>query len=41
MERLPTLLSREALVEQSQDFGYVEQDIFEVQSLLIVLLHLE
>jgi hypothetical protein len=39
--RLPPLLSREAFVEQSEDFWDVELDIFQVQVFLVVLLHLE
>ena len=38
---LPSFLSGEALVEQSQDLGYIELDIFEVEVLLIVLLHFQ
>ena len=37
---LPTFLSRKALVEQSQDLGYIELDVLKVEVLLIVLLHL-
>lgn len=38
---LPPLLSSEPLVEQGQDLGDVELDIFEIEGLLVVLLHFE
>lgn len=38
---LPPLLSREALVEQSEHLGHVELDVFKVELVLAVLLHLE
>jgi hypothetical protein len=38
---LPSLLSREALVEKNKDFRHVELDVFEVKVFLVVLLHLK
>lgn len=41
VERSPSFLSRKSLVEQSQDLGHVELYIFEVESFLIIFLHLQ
>ena len=41
IDRLPALLSSEALVEQSQHLWHVELDVFKVQVILVVLLHLK
>ena len=41
IDRLPALLPSEALVEQSQDLGNVELDVFQVKFVLVILLHLE
>ena len=41
IDHLPALLPREAFVQQRQDLWHVELDIFQVQVILIVLLHLK
>jgi len=38
---LPSLLAREALVEQREDLRYIELDVFEIKVFLAVFLHLE
>lgn len=38
---LPSLLPGKTLVEKGQDFGHVELDVFEVEFVLVVFLHLE
>jgi hypothetical protein len=38
---LPSLLSGEALIQEREDLGDVELDVFEVEFLLAVFLHLE
>lgn len=39
--RLPPLLSRKSLVQQSENLGDVELHVFEIQVILSILLHLE
>ncbi len=41
MACLPPFLPRKALVEQCQDLGNVELDVFQIQVVLVVLLHLQ
>lgn len=38
---LPPLLAGESLVEKGEHLGHVELDVFEVELVLVVLLHLE
>lgn len=41
MSRLPPLLAGKALVEQREHLGNVELDVFQVEVVLAVFLHLE
>lgn len=41
VQRSPSFLACEALVEEREDFWDVELDIFEIEGFLIVLLHFE
>jgi hypothetical protein len=41
VERSPSLLASETLIEERQDLGDVELDVFKVEILLVVLLHFE
>lgn len=38
---LPPLLPSKSLVEQCKDFGDVELDVFEIQLVLVIFLHLK
>ena len=40
LDRLPALLPSKALVEECENLGHIELDIFKVKVLLVVLLHL-
>ena len=41
MPSLPTLLPSEPLVEKREDLGHVEPDVFQVEVVQFVLLHLQ
>lgn len=38
---LPSLLASEPLVKQRQNLGYVELDIFQIELVLVILLHFQ
>jgi len=39
--KLPSLLSRKALVQKREYLGYVELDVLKIEIFLIIFLHLE
>ena len=41
IDHLPALLASETLIQQSQHLRHVELDVFEVEIVLVILLHLQ